>query len=106
MSTILFQQAERTLRPNDSFVRPFSLPVGATGLRASFTRPAWPVGVVGRATLTWSNGEKASITLEGFAGETFPQKVAQEAPPGVTDGTLDFQVVQNFASAILVEATP
>lgn len=105
MATItLFSQPQKAYLPKDSFTQPFAVAPGTTLLRATFTRPSWPIGTVAKATLTWSNGEQASIPLEGVSGQTFNLKLAQGVPAGVTNGTLIFEVLQGFQSAITVEA--
>ena len=78
------------------------VPAGTKLLIATLTRVGWPAGLVMRATITWSDGEKVIATFNG--GSSAPAKAGIGVPTGLTSGTIDVDVLQALTTAISVDA--
>lgn len=98
-----------------------SLPAGVTRIRISMTRVNWPVGNVAKITAIWSDGSGAFAVFPGGAllgkdGQpllvsVFQVGVPQEGIAGggkrrknVVHGDFTLEVLQEFTSAITIEA--
>lgn len=98
---VLANVASRAYAPQIVTI-PFNLTGKPALVRITLTRLNWPASLVAKVGVVWDNGNTSFAWLYGGAAGTVVQSMG--VPDGVSRGSAQIEVVQNFITPVLVES--